>query len=84
MTRGKLVAPNHQKVEKVTTAPEEPQGGQETEPPDLRLMVLALITLLQDLDLAARQRRPLGTDEGLRILALLAVLRRFRRKVLEP
>lgn len=56
------------------TPPPEPAGGQETEPPDLRLALNATIRLLDDIG----HTRQLDDDLTLRVFAVRAVLHRLR------
>lgn len=60
------------------TPPPEPLLGQESDPPDLRLVVVAAIRLLRDM-----QGQRVEGDLELRRVALVSVLRRLHRRLVE-
>jgi hypothetical protein len=61
----------------MTEPPTEPLTGQDPDPPDVRLAVLATIRLLNDLHpILRREDHP---DELLRLVALRSALTRLRR-----
>jgi len=66
-------------------APPEPEGGQDDQPPALRLVIAVTIMLLRDLnqhlDPESMDTEAEAQDLRLRIKALLGVLRRFEDRL---
>lgn len=67
--------------------PYEPPGGQDDEPPDLRLAVTVVVRLLMDLnDRLEREHREDDAETAdllLRLAAVLSVMRRVRTQLEE-